>query len=321
MLISHTPKGLYCQAGDFYIDPTQSVPRAIITHAHTDHCRPGMGTYLTSITGEPIVRARVGPKAVIESVAFGQQMKLGDVEVSLHPAGHILGSAQVRIQQGSEVCVVSGDYKLEPDPTCEAFEHIECDTFITESTFADPKYAWRPQGEVFNNINDWWQLNNAWERTSVIYAYSLGKAQRLLAGVDPVIGPILIHETVEKFNRAYKLANIKLPKYEIIDEATIADFKGKGALLIAPPQINKTGVLDKVGDYETAFASGWMAVKSSSRSMYYDRGFPLSDHADWRGILQAVERSKASKVVVMHGFVQTLVAKLRREGLESWGWR
>jgi putative mRNA 3-end processing factor len=320
MLITRTSKGLYCAAGDFYIDPMQAVRRAIVTHAHTDHCRPGMGSYMTSVNGEPIVRARVGPRAVIEALPFGQPMKIGDVSVSLHPAGHILGSAQVRVEHNDEVWVVSGDYKLEPDATCETFEHVECDTFVTESTFAHPKYAWRPQEEVFNRINDWWQLNNAWERASVLYAYSLGKAQRLLAGVDDIIGPILVHNTVERFNTAYKQANIKLPQYELIDDMTIGNYKGKGALLIAPPQIKKTGILDKIGEYETAFASGWMATQGSRRSMEYDHGFALSDHADWQGLLDAVSRSKAKRVIVMHGFVQNLVSKLRREGLEAWGW-
>lgn len=312
---------MYCAAGDFYIDPHQSVRRAIVTHAHTDHCRPGMGSYLTSISGEPIVRARVGQKPVIEPLAFGQQIKIGNALVSLHPAGHILGSAQVRVEYNNEVWVVSGDYKLEADSTCEQFEHIECDTFVTESTFAHPKYAWKPQSEVFNRINDWWQLNNAWERNCVLFAYSLGKAQRLLAGLDDVIGPILVHPTVERFNGAYRQANIKLPRYELIDEKTIASYKGKGAMLITPPGIKRTGILDQIGDYETGFASGWMAVQSSSRSMMYDRGFALSDHADWTGLLSAVERSKAKRVIVMHGFVQNLVGQLRRQGIEAYGWR
>jgi putative mRNA 3-end processing factor len=321
MLITQTAKGLYCAAGDFYIDPHQKVRRAIITHAHTDHCRPGMGSYLTSINGEPIVRARVGPKPVIEPLAFGEQTRIGNALVSLHPAGHILGSAQVRVEYNNEVWVVSGDYKLEPDATCETFEHIECDTFVTESTFAHPKYVWQPQQEVFNRINDWWQLNNAWERTSILYAYSLGKAQRLLAGVDDIIGPILVHKTVERFNGAYKQANIKLPRYELIDEATIGDYNGKGAMIIAPQGIKQTGILDKLGEYETAFASGWMATQGSRRSMFYDQGFALSDHADWQGLLTAIEKSKATRVIVMHGFVQNLVSQLRRQGIEAWGWR
>lgn len=320
MLVVRTSKGLYCPAGDFYLDPMRAVKRAIITHAHTDHCRPGMGSYLTSITGEPIVRARVGLKATIEPLAFGEPMKIGDVTVSLHPAGHILGSAQVRIEHQGEVWVISGDYKLEADATCETFEHVECDTFVTESTFAHPKYDWKPQCEIFNRINDWWQLNNAWERTSVIFAYSLGKAQRLLAGVDDIIGPIVVHQRVDHFNAAYKQANIELPHYEVIDETTIESYKGMGALIITPPQIQRTGLLDKIGEYETAFASGWMANNISQRSMVYDQGFALSDHADWNGLLEAIRRSKARRIVVMHGFVETLVAHLRREGLEAFGW-
>src|SRR5688500_260853 len=202
-LITRTPKGLYCSLGDFYIDPNVAVRRAVITHCHTDHLRAGSESYLMSPTSESIARNRIAQSAHIETLPFGETMKIGEVSVSLHPAGHILGSAQVRVEHDGEVWVVSGDYKLEPDATCETFEHLKCDTFVTESTFAHPKYKWKKQSEIFARINDWWQLNAAWGRASVLFAYSLGQAQRLLAGVDASIGPILVYHTVVKFKPPY----------------------------------------------------------------------------------------------------------------------
>lgn len=317
MLIEQTPRGLYCDAGGFYIDPHLSVERAIVTHGHTDHARGGMKSYLTSRSGEPIVRRRVGVRASIETLEFGEQIKINDVTVSLHPAGHILGSAQVRVEHKGEVWVVSGDYKTEPDQTCETFEPVRCDTFITESTFAQPKYKWRPQSEIFARINDWWQLNAMWGRATVLFGYSLGKAQRLLAGADPSIGPILVYHTVDSFCTAYKLSNITFPEYQIIDESTIANYRGKGALIIAPSEIRKTGILDLIGEYETGFASGWMLSKSSMRSMMYDAGFALSDHADWEGLLSAIKQTGAHRIFSMHGFTDTLTTYLKTQGYDA----
>ncbi len=320
MLITRTSRGLYCALGDFYIDPSVAVRRAIITHCHTDHLRPGSENYLMSPTSESIARHRIAQSANIETIPFSEKLKIGEVTVSLHPAGHILGSAQVRVEHDGEVWVASGDYKIEPDITCETFEPIKCDTFITESTFAHPKYKWKKQSEIFARMNDWWQLNAAWGRASVVFAYSLGKAQRILAGVDPTIGPILVYHTVEKFNPSYKRANIPLPEYHIVDELTLAEYKGKGAMIIAPPEIRKTHLLTLIGEYETAFASGWMSTGSSRRSAMYDAGFALSDHADWEGLLQAIDATGAQKVFIEHGFIETLMYHLKDKGLDAKGW-
>src|SRR5579872_5965471 len=172
---------LYCSAGDFYIDPWGAVDRAVVTHAHSDHARPGSRRYLTAGAGEALLRARLGPDVAIQSVAYGEALTLGDVRVSLHPAGHILGSAQVRIEHEGEVWVVSGDYKLAPDSTCAPFEPLRCHTFVTESTFGLPIFRWPAETEVVAAIHSWWRGNQAAGRASLLFAHALGKAQRMLS--------------------------------------------------------------------------------------------------------------------------------------------
>ncbi|MDP4220934.1 MAG: ligase-associated DNA damage response exonuclease [Bacteroidota bacterium] len=316
MLIELTPSGLYCSAGDFYIDPQAPVRRAIITHAHTDHAKPGSDAYLTSRSGKPLVQQRVGLRAKVESLEFGEEIEIRGVKVSLHPAGHILGSTQVRIEYHGEIWVVSGDYKLEPDATCETFEHVKCHTFITESTFAKPHYKWKAQTEIFNQINDWWQMNSLWGTTSLIGAYSLGKAQRVLAGLDPGIGPIMVYPTVEKFLPAYKAAGISFPEILPFNETTIAEIREKRPLIIAPPQFARVDAEKKFGAVASAFASGWMS-KGGLHSKIHDRGFALSDHADWEGLLAAIKATEAENIFVMHGFTNTLVNHLRSIGYNA----
>lgn len=306
VLIELTPSGLFCSAGDFYIDPQLPVRRAIITHAHTDHAKPGSDAYLTSRSGKPLVQQRVGLRAKVESIEFGEEIEMRGVKVSLHPAGHILGSAQVRVEYKGEIWVASGDYKLESDATCETFEHVKCHTFITESTFAKPTYKWKSQQEIFNQINDWWQMNALWGTTSVVAAYSLGKAQRVLAGLDPNIGPIIVYPTVEKFLPAYKAAGIALPEILPFNDETIAAYKDKKPMIVAPPQFGRIDAERKFGPVSTAFASGWMS-KGGLHSKIHDRGFGLSDHADWQGLLTAIKETGAENIFVMHGFVNTLV--------------
>ncbi|MEI8134016.1 MAG: ligase-associated DNA damage response exonuclease [bacterium] len=316
MLIELTPSGLYCAEGDFYIDPNDRVRRAIITHAHTDHARPGSDTYLTSKSGKPLVQQRVGLRAKVESIEFGEEITIRGVKVSLHPAGHILGSAQVRVEHKGEVWVVSGDYKLEPDDTCETFEHVKCHSFITESTFAKPTYKWRPQREIFNQLNDWWQMNSMWGITSVIAAYSLGKAQRVLAGVDASIAPIVVYPTVEKFLPAYKAAGISFPETLDFEEASRTKTSERKPLIIAPPQFSRLEAERRFGTVATAFASGWMS-KGGKNSKIHDRGFALSDHADWDGLLTAIKETGAENILVNHGFVNTLVHHLRGIGYNA----
>ena len=227
-LVEPTTNGLYCEAGDFYIDPWRPVPRAIVTHAHSDHARSGCGSYLCSSSGVGVLQERVGPDAKIEGQPFGQRLEINGVGVTLYPAGHVLGSAQIRLDYKGEIFVVSGDYKTDSDASCETFEVVKCHTFVTESTFGLPIYRWPKPQEVFDDINQWWRANQEEGRTSVIFAYALGKAQRVLAGVDCSIGPVRVHGTVERFLPHYRAAGIDLDGVEHGTAENISEAKGRG---------------------------------------------------------------------------------------------
>jgi putative mRNA 3-end processing factor len=316
MLIESTPRGLYCAAGDFYIDPWQPVERAVITHAHFDHARPGSAKYLCAAPGLSAMRARLGDEAAIEAVAYGATVEMNGAHVSLHPAGHVLGSAQVRVEAGGEVWVVSGDYKLDPDPTCAPFEPVRCHTFVTESTFGLPIYRWSEPARLFEAINAWWRANAQAGRASVLFGYAFGKAQRILASVDASIGPILVHGAVETLNAAYREAGVGLPGVKVAIELE-KKLDVAGALVIAPPSAQSTPWLKRFGDYSDAFASGWMAVRGQRRRLAVDQGFVLSDHADWPGLNRAIDATGATRVLVTHGYALPLVQWLRERGLDA----
>lgn len=316
MLIEPTRRGLYCAAGDFHIDPWQPVERAVITHAHGDHARPGSAAYLSARSGVAVLRTRLAGEARIEGVDYGEARSMSGVKVSLHPAGHVLGSSQVRVESGGEVWVVSGDYKLDADPTCDPFEPVRCHTFVTESTFGLPIYRWRTPGEIFAEVNAWWRANAAQGRASVLFGYAFGKAQRILASVDPSIGPIVVHGAVDVLDRGYRESGVKLP-----ETRTVADFEAKkdfaGALVVAPPSAQSTPWLKRFGDYSDAFASGWMAIRGARRRRAVDRGFVLSDHADWPGLNRAIAATGAQRIFVTHGHTTPLVRWLQEGGLEA----
>jgi len=317
VLVTPSVRGLYCAAGDFHIDPWRPVERAVITHAHGDHARPGSAAYLAAARGLPVLRTRLGPEARIEGLAYGETREMNGVKISLHPAGHVLGSAQVRVEHGGEVWVVSGDYKLDPDPTCEAFAPVRCDTFITESTFGLPVYRWRTPGEIFAGVEAWWRANAAAGRASVIFAYAFGKAQRILASVDDSIGPIVVHGAVEALNRGYRECGVRLPATRMVGElGTKEDFGG--ALVVAPPSAQSSPWMKRFGDYSDAFASGWMAIRGARRRRAVDQGFVLSDHADWQSLNRAVEATGAQRVFVTHGHSAPLVQWLNERGLEAY---
>lgn len=316
-LLQVTERGLYCAAGDFYIDPWQPVTRAVITHAHGDHARPGSQRYLTTPSGAAMLRMRVDSSARIVTQPFGEPLLVDGVRVSLHPAGHLLGSAQVRVEHRGEVWVVSGDYKTEVDATCEPFELVPCHTFITESTFGLPIYRWRPQVKIFAEINQWWLQNQEQGRTSVLLAYALGKAQRLLAGVDATIGPVLIHGAVHHFVQAYRNAGIAQPDTIYADNGAARRHRGE-ALVVAPPiAAASSGWLRKFGPTSLAFASGWMQIRGARRRRAVDRGFALSDHADWDGLLATINATGAQRIGVTHGYTTTLVRYLREQGMDA----
>jgi putative mRNA 3-end processing factor len=315
-MLRTTEQGLYCEAGDFYVDPWAPVDRAVITHAHGDHARWGSRRYLGSREGERVLRTRLGSDASIRTVPFGEPVELNGVRITLHPAGHILGSAQVRIEHRGEVWVVSGDYKTEPDPTCTPFEPVRCHTFISESTFGLPIYRWAPQDEVFAAINAWWRANQEAGKASLLYGYALGKAQRLLAGLDPAIGPIFEHGAVARLTRDYRDTGVALPPTEYAG-AQPRGYDWSRALIVAPPSAHGTPWMRRFGAVSTAFASGWMRVRGQRRRRSVDRGFTLSDHVDWPSLLAAVEATGAECVWVTHGYREPVVRWLREHGLEA----
>lgn len=309
-LLQARPEGIYCPAGDFYIDPRRPVPRAIVTHAHSDHARRGHGHYWTSRSGASLVRQRVGPHVRLTALDFGESLALGEVEVSLHPAGHILGSAQVRVAHAGEVWVVSGDYKLTPDATCERFEPVPCDVFVSECTFGLPIYQWPEPKAVATEINAWWRQNQAEGRTSMLYAYALGKAQRVLSLLDAALGPIGVHGAVAPFNALYQEAGVALPGTSQVNAETLPDLKGQG-LVIAPASVQNSAWERKLGPLSRARASGWMTVRGQRRRSALDRGFVLSDHGDWPGLLQAIRATGAPRIYLQHGAGEPLARYLR----------
>ncbi|MCI0712573.1 MAG: ligase-associated DNA damage response exonuclease [Chloroflexi bacterium] len=313
-LIELTSQGFYCAAGNFYIDPWRKVDYAVVTHAHTDHYTANCKHYLVSSAGRHVFESRLGPRADIQTLPYGETTSINGVKVSLHPAGHVLGSAQVRVEHKGEVWVVSGDYKLQADNTCTPFEPVKCHTFITEATFALPIYKWSPAEEIFASINAWWRQNQKHGRATMLYGYSLGKAQRLLAHVDSSIGPIYVHNSVEGMNDAYRRSGVKLPETKTLAQLQRSEWSQ--ALIITPPN----GLTTMYGDVSTAFASGWMRTQSMRRRRSMQKGFVLSDHADWEGTLQAIAASGAERIGVTHGFIDVLVRWLRGQGYEATGY-
>lgn len=317
-LIVQRPEGLYCPAGDFYIDPWRPVSRAVITHAHADHARRGHAHYLAASAARGVMRARLGDVA-LQCLDYGQSIVHHGVSLSLHPAGHVLGSAQVRLEHRGQVWVVSGDYKTSCDPTCTPFEPVRCDVFITESTFGLPIYRWHTDDVLFGQINAWWSANAAQGRVSVLMAYSLGKAQRLLRGLDPAIAPILVHPAVEAINQVYRDGAVALPATGPLPQSSAAAKAAAsgGALVLCPPNALTPALLRRLGDVSTAFASGWMQLRGARRRAAYDRGFALSDHADWPGLHSAIAATGAQRVIVTHGSVAVMVRHLLERGFQA----
>ena len=323
-LVVTRPQGLYCPAGDFYIDPWRPVPRAVITHAHADHARRGHGAYLATAVSAGVLRARLG-NITLQGLDYGQTVEVGGVKVSLHPAGHVLGSAQVRLEHRGQVWCLSGDYFVsghtaDVNTTCVPFEPVRCDCFVTESTFGLPIYRWAPQQQVMADINVWWQNNAAAGRASLLLGYSFGKAQRLLAGVDAGIGPLVVHGAVAPLNDAYRAAGVALPPTMTVDELPNRKLLQR-ALVVAPPAVLDSAWARSLGECSDAFASGWMQLRGARRRQGLDRGFVLSDHADWPGLHRAIVGTGASRVIVTHGYEAVLVRWLQQQGLQAGSFR
>jgi putative mRNA 3-end processing factor len=314
-LIEFTDKGLYCRAGGFYIDPWRPVDKAVITHAHSDHARWGSQWYLCHHFTKPILQARLGQNNY-QSIEWNETVYINGVRVSLHPAGHIIGASQIRVEYEGEVWVVSGDYKLENDGLSGGFEPVKCHTFITESTFGLPIYNWKPQAEIFSSIQSWITKNKSEGKTSVLIAYSLGKAQRLLPCVAAVTDKILVHGAVYNVHQSLVNAGWNLPTVERVTPETGKDDL-KGAVVIAPSSAEGSPWLRKFAPYSIGICSGWMQVRGNTRRKNADAGFALSDHADWNGLLTAVKATEAEKVFVTHGFQHAFSRYLNEQGIAA----
>jgi putative mRNA 3-end processing factor len=319
-LITVTSSGLHCAAGDFYIDPWRPVARAVITHAHSDHARSGSALYYAATGSKEILLKRLGAETNIQPLEYGEKLSIGRTGVSLHPAGHVLGSAQVRIQTDDTVWVVSGDYKRTPDPTCAPFEVQRCDTFITEATFALPAYAWNPTSLVVADIYDWWQQNRRQGLASVLCCYALGKAQRVLAELLAFTNEsVYLHGTVVPLVDIYRAAGIAMVPTQAI-EVDVPRGKKKdyaGALIIAPPSASGSPWMKRFGASAVGFCSGWMRVRGARRRGGYDRGFVLSDHVDWPGLIDTAHATGAKRILATHGYSDALVRFLREQGTDA----
>lgn len=315
-LIERTPAGLYCPLGDFFIDPSRPVKRAIITHAHADHARYGSQHYLASQESEHLLRLRMNDDARFTFLPFGERTTVGGVAVSFHPAGHILGSAQIRLEHRGYVVVVTGDYKLEADPTCTPWEPVRCRHLITESTFGLPVFRWPNQELVQASINQWWRKNQSEGRCSILYGYAVGKSQRLLAGLDSSIGKIFTHGAVEKGTEAYRASGIELAETIHVGQADPKqDYRG--AMILAVPAAHGTPWMRKLGKCRTAMASGWMMVRGWRRRRSMDQGFVISDHIDWPGLLKAIQLSEAEQIWVDHGYSEVVARYLNENGKQA----
>lgn len=325
-LLAADDRGLACAAGAFHIDPWKPVPVAVITHAHADHARGGSGVYYCAASGAGLLRKRLGP-VNLRPLAFGEPVEFGSTRVSLHPAGHVLGSAQVRVEHAGGVWVDSGDYKRAADPSCEPFEVVPCDVFITEATFALPIYRWEAPGLLMRQILDWWRAGRARGIATVLMVYSLGKAQRILAGLHAIAseeeraGPVFVHGAVEAMMGPYREAGITMLPTEAVGEARPGRGEAerfKGGLVLAPPSATGSPWMRRFGaDAEVGFASGWMRVRGARRRGGYDRGFAISDHADWPELLTTIRQTGARRVLATHGTGGVLARYLREQGLEA----
>lgn len=315
-VLQFTDNGIYCPAGDFYIDPWKPVKRAVITHAHSDHARWGNQYYLCENTSVPLLRLRLGNDIQVQGVAYGESLFFNGVKVSLHPAGHMIGAAQVRVEQDGEVWVASGDYKLENDGLSVPFEPLRCHAFITESTFGLPIYRWEPQQQIFDNMTQWIYANQQAGKASVLLAYSLGKAQRLLYHLKDKVDHFLAHGAIAIPHEVLLKEGWQLPPVErITPETPKSSFKN--AVIIAPPSAEDNAWMRRFQPYALGVCSGWMQVRGNMRRRNADAGFALSDHADWPGLLEAVTATGAEQVFVTHGFSSVFARYLNEKGINA----
>jgi putative mRNA 3-end processing factor len=313
-LLEFNNKGIYCSQADVYLDPWRPVKTALITHGHADHARWGHKAYITHKTNVPILKHRLGVTNVVGK-NWNETFVINGVKFSFHPAGHVIGSAQIRVEYKGEVWVFTGDYKTEDDGVCVPYEVVKCHTFITECTFGLPVFKWQPQAQVMNDINEWWAENKAEGKTSVLFGYSLGKAQRILKYLDPSLGTIFTHGSIENMTRVLR-AQVDFPETTLVTTATKKE-QLLGSIVIAPPSVNGSSWIRRMTPFVTGSASGWMAFRGAKNRNALDRGFPLSDHCDFQGLLDSISATGAEKIIATHGYSDLFSKYLRELGYDA----
>ncbi|SFE02903.1 ligase-associated DNA damage response exonuclease [Flavobacterium phragmitis] len=313
-LLQFNDKGIYCQQADVYLDPWRPVKNAIITHGHSDHARWGHQNYITHYSNIPIIKHRLG-EINVSGKNWNETFTINGVKFSFHPAGHIIGSAQIRVEYKGEIWVFTGDYKTEDDGISVPYEVVKCHSFITECTFGLPAFKWEPQADVMTEINNWWTENRAEGKTSVLFGYSLGKAQRLLKNLDPNIGQIYTHGAIENMTNIVRPMIDLPPTIRVTSETKKEDLLGN--IVIAPPSAHGSTWIRKMTPFVTGTASGWMAFRGARRRRAVDRGFVLSDHCDWTGLLESIKATGAEKVICTHGYSDVFSRYLRELGYDA----
>lgn len=313
-LLCFDEKGIFCEPAGVYLDPWKPVNKAIITHGHADHSRWGHKQYITHHTNIPIIKHRLGDIEVTGK-EYGETFSINNVKFSLHPAGHIIGSSQVRVEYRGEVWVFSGDYKIENDGISAPYEPVQCHAFITECTFGLPAFKWQPQQQVMEEINRWWQQNKEEGKTSVLFGYSLGKAQRLLKSLDPSIGKIFTHGAIENMTEVLRPLAYFPETTRVTQEIQKEELRG--GMVIAPPSTHGSPWIRKMVPYETGMASGWMAFRGARRRRAVDKGFVLSDHCDWQGLLSAIKATNCERVICTHGYSDIFCRFLNELGYDA----
>lgn len=312
-LLTFTDKGIYCPQADVFIDPWQPVDKALLTHAHSDHARFGSKQYLAHNESREVLKIRLGHDIHLETIEYGQRQKINGVEISFHPAGHVIGSAQIRLAYKDQTWVVSGDYKVENDGFTTPFEPVECSHFVTESTFGLPVFDWRPQHEIMVDINNWWKSNRADGKVSIVSAYALGKAQRIIDAIDHNIGRTFVHGAIHNVNEALMRNGIQLKPTSLVStDLPKEDYQG--ALVIAPGSAIGTSWTKRFRPFAVAQVSGWMNIRGIKKRRGSNQGFVLSDHADWKGLIEAVKLTKAENIYVTHGYKAVFSRWLSEQG-------
>jgi putative mRNA 3-end processing factor len=314
-LLEFTDCGIYCDAGKFYIDPWKPVDDAVITHAHADHAYTGHKQYLAHHLSREVLLYRLGDIR-LRTIEYGETITKNGVEITMFPAGHVIGSAQIRVSYKGEVWVVSGDYKTEDDGISTPFEPVKCHHFISECTFGMPVYSWKPQSQIFNEVNNWWRSNVSNGVATVIVGYSLGKAQRILQNLDLSIGNVYTHGVIENTNEALRRNGVVLNPTERITMQSSKEEVRKG-IILAPPSSVGTPWMRKFGPYSFGYCSGWMALRGAKRRRAADRGFIMSDHADWNGLVSAIDATDCECVYLTHGYTASFTRYLNEIGFNA----